>query len=159
MIYRLRDNLGEPQELGFGLDLKGFQTTVQFTDMQVSVFFYSQFWNIAIWFLQVHSLKPSGATDMQFLYQVMLHLKIARFTPMWKSDFTIPFFKKFQSMYNVWPPRTASFVGLVMPLDAVLRLVSKNPRGSFSLCWEPSMCINCSSLGVRSHTYHELFGG
>ena len=41
MIYRLRDNLGEPQELGFGLDLKGFQTTVQFTDMQVSVFLFS----------------------------------------------------------------------------------------------------------------------
>merc|ERR1719342_384698 len=48
---RLRDNLGEPQQRGFGLDLKGFQSTVQFTDMQV------------------HSLKPSGGTDMQFLYQ------------------------------------------------------------------------------------------
>ena len=34
-IWRLRDNLGEPQQLGFGLDLKGFQSTVQFTDMQV----------------------------------------------------------------------------------------------------------------------------
>ena len=44
----LRDNLGEPQQLGFGLDLKGFQTTIEFVDMQA------------------HSLTPTGGTDMQF---------------------------------------------------------------------------------------------
>ena len=44
----MRDNLGEPQQLGFGLDLKGFQTTIEFVDMQA------------------HSLKPTGGTDMQF---------------------------------------------------------------------------------------------
>merc|ERR1739838_826360 len=45
---RVRDNLGEPQGLGFGLDLKGFQSTVEFVDMQA------------------HSLKQQGGTDMQF---------------------------------------------------------------------------------------------
>ena len=42
--------MGEPGGLGFGLDLKGFQASVEFVDMQT------------------HSLKPSGATDMHFLY-------------------------------------------------------------------------------------------
>ena len=46
---RVRDNLGEPQELGFGLDLKGFQSSIEFVDMQA------------------HSLKPQGGTDMNFI--------------------------------------------------------------------------------------------
>merc|ERR1712172_254631 len=47
-FIRLRDNLDEPSQLGFGLDLQGHGSAVQFTDMQA------------------HSLKPSGGTDMQF---------------------------------------------------------------------------------------------
>merc|ERR1712010_278846 len=45
---RLRDNLEEPEQLGFGLDLQGHGAGVLFTDMQA------------------HSLKPTGGTDMQF---------------------------------------------------------------------------------------------
>merc|ERR1712037_748238 len=45
---RLRDNLDEPSQLGFGIDLQGHGAGVLFTDMQA------------------HSLKPSGGTDMQF---------------------------------------------------------------------------------------------
>ena len=38
----------EPQGLGFGLDLKGFQSTIEFVDMQA------------------HSLKTQGGSDMHF---------------------------------------------------------------------------------------------
>ena len=47
-MKRLRDNLEEPSNLGFGLDLKGYQGTVEFVDMQA------------------HSLKLEGGSDMHF---------------------------------------------------------------------------------------------
>eukprot|EP00092_Neocalanus_flemingeri_P082685 GFUD01103630.1.p1 GENE.GFUD01103630.1~~GFUD01103630.1.p1 ORF type:complete len:172 (+),score=41.57 GFUD01103630.1:73-588(+) len=48
---RVRDNLGEPNILGFGLNLPGEGSSVEFVD------------------LTAHSLKPIGAPDMQFFLE------------------------------------------------------------------------------------------
>ena len=85
---------------------------------------------------------------MQFLYQLMFHLKIEKCSKSFKEYY-----------FDLWPH---SQDGLIRGFgDALGRCVAvgvKKSKEKFPLWWEPSMCINCSSLGVRGYTDQRLFG-